>query len=325
MLPKKNRSVNKTSPIARPPRVAYTVREAMSWILFAFAAGLLWTIVNVIDKYIIGHEYHDATVATVVKSLIVLIIFSSASFFSGSNLNIPLPFIILSMLSGTALSIAILFYYQSLKTGEISTVTPIFATAPLFILLIGSIFLGERFPLSAYIGVCSVAIGAAIMGMERKDNRFKLNRAAMLALGVALFSSVRSVLVKEPANEITIWPLLFWIGLGCAITSLPLLILHYRRIESFHERLARKGIRHFIVGDVLDALGTLCFFIAIGLGPVSLVAAIVHAKAFIVFLVALIGSALFPSLVSEPLSRPILAKKALGTLVIVFGVLMILL
>ncbi len=297
----------------------------MSWVLFAFCAGLLWTIVNVIDKYIIGHEYHDATVATVVKSLIILVIFSSASFFSGTDLNIPLPFITLSVLSGAALSIAILFYYQSLKTGDISTVTPIFATAPLFILLIGSIFLGERFPLSAYIGVCSVAIGAAVMGMEHKNNRFKLNRAAILAMGVALFSSIRSVLVKEPANEITIWPMLFWIGIGCVITSLPFLIIHYKRIESFHERLARRGIRHFIVGDALDALGSLCLFIAIGLGPVSLVSAIVHAKAFVVFLIALMGSAFFPSLISEPLSRPILAKKALGTLVIVFGILMILL
>jgi uncharacterized membrane protein len=163
------------------------------------------------------------------------------------------------------------------------------------------------------------------MGMEHKDRRFKLNHAALLAVGVAFFSSIRSTLVKEPANEITIWPMLFWIGLGCAVTSAPFLIIHYARIESFHERLARKGIRHFIIGDVLDALGSLCLFIAIGLGPVSLVAAIVHAKAFIVFLVALIGSAFFPSLVSEPLSRNILAKKALGTLVIVFGVLMILL
>ncbi len=298
--------------------------NVMSWIFFAFAAGILWTIVNIIDKYIIGHEYHDAVVATVVKSLIAFIIFSAASFFSGMDLELPLASITIAMISGAALSIAILFYYKSLQTGDISTVTPIFATTPLFVLLIGSIFLGERFHFSAYVGVISIAIGAAIMGMERKDHHFKLNAAVLLAVGVAFFSSIRTVLIKGPADEFTIWPLLFWIGLGSAIASLPLLVIHYPRIESFHERLARKGIKHLLVGDVLDALGTLCLFIAIGLGPVSLVSAIVHAKAFIIFLVALIGSAFFPSLITEPLSRQVLAKKALGTLVIVFGVLMIL-
>jgi uncharacterized membrane protein len=297
----------------------------MTWAIFALIAGVLWSIVSIFEKHIIGHEYHDPIAATVIKSYVIFALFSCGSFFAGKGITNDLSLIFTSLLGGIALSIAIFFYYKSLVGGDISRVVPVFSTAPFFTLILAGIFLHEQFAMIAYAGVFAIAAGSMIMGMEESQRNIKIDHAVLMALGVAFFSSLRTVLMKNPVDAVSVWPLLFWIGLGGLAFATPMLIVHYHRIEAYNEKQARRGLSHFVVADIMDALGHLSLFIAIGLGSVSLVTAILHTKSLIIFIAASIVGAIWPNFINEKISRPILAKKAAGTALIIFGALLIVL
>lgn len=297
----------------------------MTWAVFAFIAGLLWSIVSIFEKHIIGHEYHDPIAATVIKTYVTFAIFSCGSFFAGKDITSDISLIIPSIISGIILSVAVFFYYQSLTSGDVSRVVPVYSTAPIFTLFFGAIFLQEQLALIDYVAIFTIAAGSMVMGMEQTKRKLNIDYAVLMALCVAFFSSIRTVLMKQPVDAVSIWPLLFWIGIGGLIFATPLLILHYSRIEAYNEQQARRGIRHFVIADILDAFGHLSIFIAIGLGSVSLVMAVLHTKSLILFLVASVINAIWPNFINENISRTILAKKAVGTALIIMGALMIVL
>lgn len=297
----------------------------MTWAFFALLTGVLWSIVSIFEKYIIGHEYHDPIAATVIKTIVIFVIFSCGSFFSGQDITSNIWLIIPSLISGAILSVAVFFYYKALVDGDVSRVVPVFSTAPIFTLFFSAIFLQENLAMIDYIGIFTIASGSMIMGMEQTKRKLKIDHAVLMALAVAFFSAIRTVLMKNPVDEISVWPLLFWVGIGGLIFATPLLIIHYKRIEAYNERQARRGIQHFIIADILDALGHLSLFVAIGLGSVSLVMAILHTKALIIFLSAAIISAIWPNIINETISKTVLAKKAAGTALIILGAMMIVL
>lgn len=295
----------------------------LSWVTFALIAGTLWSIVSIFEKHIIGHEYHDPIAATVIKTYVVFAIFSCGSFFAGKDITSDLSLVIPSLISGMILSVAVFFYYKSLQSGDVSRVVPIFSTAPIFTLFFGAIFLKEHLSMIDYVGILTIAIGSMTMGMEQVKRKLKIDHAVLMALIVAFFSSMRTVIMKNPVDAVSVWPLLFWVGFGGLLFATPLLVIHYKRIEAYNEFQARRGIWHFVIADILDALGHVSLFIAIGLGSVSLVTGILHTKALIIFLVASIINAIWPNFINEKISRTILAKKAAGTALIILGAIML--
>jgi drug/metabolite transporter (DMT)-like permease len=232
-------------------------------------------------------------------------------------------FIWTSIIAGALLSATFYFYYASIRASDVSTVVPVFSTAPLFTLLFGFLFLGERFGLSAYIGIACIVLGAVTISAKHLRRHLTFDRAALLAFGVAIASAARSALIKYPAEQTTIWPLLFWIGLGSALAATPIFIWHYGHINIHSKRRFRIGMEHLLIIDLFDALALLSLMIAIGLGPVSLVTAILHTKPLIIFVTATVLSVFFPRYLHERITTRILSKKIAGTLLIIMGAMLI--
>lgn len=295
----------------------------MSWIFLALLSGFIWTVVNIIDKHIIGHECRDPIVAIVIKSYTLFSVFAIITFLSGADIMISGPLIWITLVAGATLSAGIYFYYSSIRKADISKVVPIFSTAPIFTVILGALFLGERFELLTYFGVAFIVIGAITISTKHLRHHITFDRAALLALGVAVVGAIRSVLVKYTADITTIWPLLFWIGLGSAIVATPILIEHYGHIKIHSKKRFRMGIKHLILVDILDASAYLVFYIAISLGPVSLVTAILHTKPLMVFVSATVLSIFLPKFLHERMTPRILTKRIVGTLLIVGGALLV--
>ncbi len=295
----------------------------MSWIAFTLLGGGIWTVVNIIDKHIIGHEFRDPILAIVTKSYVIFTVFLGATLISGSPIMLGWDAVIPSFLAGAFSSLGIFCYYTSLRKGEVSKVVPIFSTAPLFTLALGAVFLGERFTSLTYLGIALIVIGAITISAKRVRHHLSLDKVAAYAIGVAAITSVRSILVKVATEGGTIWPVLFWIGLGSALTITPVLIIHFSHIKVRSKKRFRLGLEHLIVLDFFDALGFLCLMIAVGLGPVSLVTAILHTKPLMVFVLATILGIFFPKYLKEKFTPRILAQKIVGTLLIVGGALLV--
>lgn len=295
----------------------------MSWLLFTLLAGILWTIVNVVDKHIIGHEFRDPILAIVLKSFVIFVVFTCTTLIVGQPVMIGRTLIILGIVIGILVSAGVYFYYGSLNKGDVSKVVPIFSTAPLFTLLLGAIFLGERFAIPTYFGIILIVFGAITISAKHMKHRFALETATLFAAGVAVTSAVRSMLVKMATQEVTIWQILFWIGIGMLLVAIPMFIWHYHHIKIQSKKRFRHAVEHLLVVDFFDALGFLFLMIAISLGPVSLVTAILHTKPLLVFIIATTLSVFFPSYLHERMTASVLAQKVAGTLLIVGGALLV--
>lgn len=112
------------------------------------------------------------------------------------------------------------FFYQiylcrSYELGDMSMVYPITRSSPLFVALMGFVFLGEKVSFPAVISIAAIVIGVFVL--NQRDLSFKgffsswshVNRKAVFAaLMTALFSASYSVVDKKGAQEIS--PVLFF-------------------------------------------------------------------------------------------------------------------
>jgi uncharacterized membrane protein len=295
----------------------------MSWVFFVILAILLWTMVGFIDKHVIGLRKHDPISATVLKSFILFAIFTTASLLAHKGISLNPHLVAWAIAGGVFTTFAIFLYYHSLLLADVTDVIPIFSIAPIFTLFLGAIFLNERFPWPIYIGITAISFGAMLLGVRAKEKRWTLSMATVLALGVALFSAMRSIAVKSPVESATVWPLLFWIGFGSLASATPMLIVYYARIKKYQRAQESTGTMQFVIADLFDGSANLAFVFALSLGPASLVAAIASVSPLLTFFVAVLFGMLMPSFVHEDLSRASLVKKMLAIFFIVCGTLII--
>ena len=289
------------------------------WILFALGAAILWTLVNLADKYIIGHECRDPLIATTTLSTIHFTVFSLVAVFTRTELHTDPLVLFYAFMIGALITITNFLYYRSLSGGDVSKVVPLFSTAPLFALILGAVFLGERFSPHAYVGVTLITIGAVVISMKRLKHHLALEPIAFAALAVALASAIRSVLFKSAGVHATTWELLFWIGVFTLVTAIPLILAHHVHLSDFKNTLFRKGFEHFLITDTLNALGFLSLFVALSLGPITLVTAILHTKPLVVFVLAMAIDVLWPSILREKMTKRLVLQKTIGTILIVIG------
>ena len=93
----------------------------MEWIYFTLAAMLLWTVVNIFDKYIISHELRDPVMVTTVFGFVIYLVFIVASFvFNGAQV-LDTEVKLASILAGIFYSVALWFYYYVMKREEVSS------------------------------------------------------------------------------------------------------------------------------------------------------------------------------------------------------------
>lgn len=329
----------------------------MSWIIFTLLTAVIWSFVNIVDKHVIGHEFRDPIVATVLKNAVMFAVLTLATIIAGQGVNTNPLDIILLMIAGALVSSIVYYYYRSLSSSDVSNVVPVFSTRALFTLVLGAAFLGERFETLTYAGIFLLVLGAVMISVKSNGNkRFTLNVAIGSALLVAVFAAIRSVLVKFVVEVQPVWPFLFWIGLGMALTTVPILMSHHRHVKAqmkkrleadirppvlqrfailiskvkllFHAKKpiltpAQVGIEHLVVNDVFDSLGYLSLLIAISLGPVTLVNAVLETRPLMVFILATLLSVFYPSYLKEELTVQALAKKFVGTLLVIGGVILV--
>ena len=116
----------------------------MLWALFSILAALTWSIVNIIDKYVLTKWVRRPIVPVMILGIIGLIASVIVYFIRGfstlSLLNISWAFI-----AGFFYIIMTLLYFKAVKLEEISRIIPLFYLTPLFILILASVQLSFQF------------------------------------------------------------------------------------------------------------------------------------------------------------------------------------
>lgn len=283
------------------------------WGIYAFGSAVFAGLTSILAKC--GIKKTDSTVATAIRTIIVLIFSWVMVFVVGSQAQIKSIDIItwiFLILSGLATGASWLCYFKALQIGNINKVVPIDKSSVILTIIMAFIFLGEKINVFGLAGVILIGVGTFLM-IEKKDIKVKQTKSRWIiyAVGSAFFASLTSILGKVGISGVES-------NLGTAIRTGVVLIMAWAMVLITRKAPAVKDVsKKELVFICLSGLATggswLCYFKALQDGPASIVVPI--DKLSIVFTV-LFSYFIF----GEKLSK----KSALGLVLIVVGTLIML-
>lgn len=243
------------------------------WVVLAFGSAIFAGITAVLAKC--GIRKTDSTVATAVRTIIVLIFSWLMVFVAGSQSQIgsiggrTWLFLILS---GLATGASWLCYFRALQLGDINKVVPVDKSSVILTMLLAFIFLHEDITLIKAAGVVLIGVGTYLMIEKKKvsDPQPEEGRHWFLyAAGSAVFASLTSILGKIGISGVES-------NLGTAIRTGVVLIMAWIMVYVTGKQHAVKEIpRRELVFIILSGLATgcswLCYYKALQDGPASIV------------------------------------------------------
>lgn len=285
------------------------------WIVLAFGSALFAGITSILAKC--GIKKTDSTVATALRTIVVLIFSWLMVFITGSQTQIGSihgKTWLFLILSGLATGASWLCYFKALQNGDINKVVPIDKSSAVLAILLAFIFLHEDISLYKAIGVVLIGVGTFLM-IEKKDVSAKQSpkgkRWFFYAVGSAVFAALTSILGKIGINSVES-------NLGTAIRTGVVLIMAWMMVFIRGRQHSIKGIssKEFVfigMSGLATGASWLCYYKALQDGPASVVVPVDKLSILVTILFSYI-------VFKEKLSK----KACIGLLAIVGGTLVML-
>ena len=134
------------------------------WVIFAFASALFAGLTAILAKC--GIRKTDSTVATAIRTIVVLIFSWAMVFLVGSQNqlgSIGGKTLLFLVLSGLATGASWLCYYRALQLGQASKVVPIDKLSILFTVVFALLFLHEGMSRRSWVGLVVLVIGTLML------------------------------------------------------------------------------------------------------------------------------------------------------------------
>ena len=285
------------------------------WILFALGAAFFAGVTSILAKC--GIKKTDSTVATAIRTVVVLIFAWGMVFLTGSQgeiFDIDERTLLFLVLSGLATGASWLCYFRALQVGEINKVVPIDKSSTALTVLLAFIFLGENVTPAKALGVVLIAAGTLLMIEKKKSGGGAEEGLSWLwyAFGAAVFAVLTAILGKIGISGVES-------NLGTAIRTAVVLVMAWGMVfvtgKGGELSKAPKDELWFIcLSGLATGASWLCFYKALQDGPAS---AVVPIDKLSILVTIAFSYAVF----HERLAK----KSALGLLGIVIGTLMMLL
>ena len=244
------------------------------WLLFAIGSAFFAGVTSILAKC--GIRKTDSTVATAVRTVVVLIfswimVFAAGSFDQiGSISGTTLLFLILS---GAATGASWLCYFRALQIGDINKVVPIDKSSTVLTILLALIFLGEGISLPKAAAVVVIAAGIFLM-IEKKDVSETKNVGKggwfLFAAGSAFFASLTAILGKIGISGVES-------NLGTAIRTCVVLVMAWLMVfvqgkQKEVRAISGRELVFICLSGVATGASWLCYYRALQDGPASIVA-----------------------------------------------------
>jgi transporter family protein len=139
-----------------------------SWFYWALLSAVFAAMTAIFAK--IGLDGVDSDYATLIRTLVILLVLSSFVYFKGKWSD-PLAlnrktWLFLS-LSGLATGASWVCYFRALKLGEASNVAPVDKFSLVLVAIFAVIFLNERPSVRDWVGILLVAAGVVVLSLRR--------------------------------------------------------------------------------------------------------------------------------------------------------------
>ena len=281
------------------------------WLAYAAGSAVFAGLTAILAK--IGIRKTDSTVATAIRTVVVLIMSWAMVFVVGSQGTLgqidgrSLAFL---GLSGLATGASWLCYFRALKLGNVNHVAPIDKLSTVLTILLAFLLLGEPFGAAQGFGMALIGVGTLLMVEKKAVTRQSEGPWFLYALGSAVFASLQAILAKFGITGVDS-------NLGTALRTIVVLAMAWLMVlvtgrAGEAGRVDRRELGFICLSGLATGGSWLCYYKALQEGPASIVVPIDKLSILLVVLFARI-------VLGERLSRKAGAGLALltaGTLVL---------
>lgn len=282
----------------------YNLHMETYWLVVAIAAGLFSNLTNFCARYALRKDNDPASFALSLEISRVLL-FALLAFFDFQLIISWKGILILSLL-GLVEPVSIYLFMKMHEYNQLSISSIISRSRMVWVAALAFIFLGESLRIMQYLGIGILFLGLSIAVSPHK---FFLDKGIRIATLNTIVAAIIVILIKSASTYASVPVLMVWM-------SLPSLFIFPLIMKDSKKRLSR-----FVKQNVLATVGfTGSSFIAmygyvfaIKHGSVSIATAIYHAMIIVAVIAGIV-------LLGE---KEDVAKKIIGTLVTIAGVLLL--
>jgi drug/metabolite transporter (DMT)-like permease len=216
--------------------------------------------------------------------------------------------------TGAAGACSLGFFFSALAVGRIGVVAPIAAAIGAAVPVLVGIAFGDRPGIVVWTGIV-LAVGAIVLigwepnampvaGDDEGGSAPRFDRSVVLAVAAGLAIGAFYTFLRRTTTSSGLWPLLITRAVSC-----PLLFAAAR--IGRQPLTSLRGVLMIVVaGGLLDIAANVCYFVAVHLGPLGVVATLasLYPAATVILAYAMLG---------ERLHRRQLAGLAVGAVAIV--------
>lgn len=244
-------------------------------IILALMAAVFAALTAILAK--IGIENVNSNLATAIRTIVVLMMAFIVVLITGqmgSITEISAKALWFIIFSGFATGFSWLFFYKALAMGDVSKVVPIDKSSVVLTIAFSILFLGEPAKPLVIAGGALIAVGTFLLiGKNEEKKRFTGSQMYIVyAIVGAVFAALTSILAKIGMEDVDS-------NLATFLRTIVILlfawaIVFFQRKQKEMKRISKKGYLFLILSGVATGLSWLCYFAAIALGKVSVVAPI---------------------------------------------------
>ena len=294
----------------------------MSWIFYIFISVNLFSLASIFDKFFVSKKFKNIYSFAVVLNILYLIFIVVTTMYLRDTFVFGWPFF-WAAVSGLIYFFMWIFWWKALTTGEVSRVSAIFFTQPLWNAFLAVIFLKESLSSLKWLAIIFIVTGAILSFWENKKTKSRFNRAYIFALFAGIISAFGNTISKYAMTDL---PALTVQIIGY-FAGLPLFLIFLRNKQVFQEvKKVFFDLKSLLIMFLRSAVGyaAICtFMLAVGTGQVSLVSALNGVQPLAILIYSTLISIFLPKFIKEENSRKTLFIKAIAIIMIVIGAVII--
>lgn len=242
------------------------------WILLAFLSAFFAGITAILAK--IGIRKTDSTVATAIRTVIVLAFSWIVAWIAGSAkdiLTLDGKSLLFLVLSGLATGASWLCYFRALSCGDINKVVPVDKSSTVLSVLLAIVIFGETGNLAWKLcGTLLIAVGTFLM-IERKKTEAVSGQSVWFpwAAGSAVFAALQSVLAKIGTENVES-------NLATAVRTAVVLVMAWGMVLITRKggelrHIPRRELLFICLSGISTGASWLCYYRALSQGQASVV------------------------------------------------------
>lgn len=273
-----------------------------SWFLFAIIATSLWSLIQIIDKVLIGNALKNPVALVAVLGFLGVTVIPFLAPFTRFEAILSAPMIGLQAFMGGALvQASYLYYFKALKENDSDFIGALWQLVVIFTTLIGVIFLGEYINIAQGIAIAIIVISAFLLSLDVKNIRLTLFKSRGFTDMVICCSinAIGLVFIDQVVNSFDIWTSYFCWLCGQIIFSSLIPLFHQtarRELWDFSHHKLKAFLLSLLILEFFENTALIALQKAYSLGPISLIQATISTQVIILVVLSYIAHRVKPEL-----------------------------